>query len=109
MTKYIPTFVSIYSSRFVEKFPSNFISYVDPSGGRCEIDCNTTIHNTTLLKQEALKHQPGYIGISKRMAFGQYARTTPGLETVSNKKIPSLQNTILQKQQCFSQNTCTNL
>jgi len=51
---------------------------------RCEMMCPPL--TPTQKKLNVLAHGPNYIGTSKKMQFGKYARTTPGLETVSNKK-----------------------
>jgi len=61
------------------------------------------------IKQKTLAHSSNYIGISKKMAFGLYARTTPGLETFSGKKYAALQPAVAVKQQCFPNYWCQNL
>lgn len=55
-----------------------------PDDGRCEMMCNGLSQEQ--IKINTLAHGPGYIGTSKKMQYGKYARTTPGLETVRNKK-----------------------
>jgi hypothetical protein len=56
----------------------------NPKMGRAELLCPEL--TATQQKLRVTAHGPGYIGTSKKMQFGKYARTTPGLETVSNKK-----------------------
>lgn len=55
-----------------------------PDDGRCELMCKGISQEQN--KINTLAHGPGYIGTSKKMQYGKYARTTPGLETVGNKK-----------------------
>lgn len=57
----------------------------------------------------AINYPPGYTGISKKMAYGQYARTTPGLETFASKKVVALQDTVNAKQVCFRQKLCNKV
>ena len=61
----------------------------------------TPIEQKEEYKQKVLNHGPNYIGTSKKMQYGKYAQTTPGLTTFANKKYASLQPTVAQKQQCF--------
>jgi len=61
------------------------------------------------VKLSALNYPSGYVGMSKKMAFGQYARTTPGLETFCSKKVVSLQDTVNAKQLCFRQKQCNKV
>lgn len=77
------------------------------NAGRCKLVCSTI--TTQQHKNAVLNHGPGYIGMSKKMAFGRYARTTPGLETVSNKKYKALQPTVAKAQACFPRYICPNL
>jgi hypothetical protein len=53
-------------------------------------------------KQDVLNHGPNYIGTSKKMQYGKYAQTTPGLTTFANKKYAALQPTVAKKQKCFT-------
>lgn len=55
-----------------------------PDDGRCELMCKGITQEQN--KINTLAHGPGYIGTSKKMQYGKYTRTTPGLETVGNKK-----------------------
>ena len=48
-------------------------------------------------------------GTSKKMEYGKYVRTTPGLETFASKKVPSLQSVVANKQNCFSTYWCNAL
>ena len=50
---------------------------------------------------QVTNHGPNYVGMSKRMEYGRYVRTTPGLETFSGKKYEALQPKVEVKQQCF--------
>ena len=75
--------------------------------GRATLVCSTITAQQN--KNAVLKHGPNYTGMSKKMSFGRYARTTPGLETVSNKKYTALQPSVAQKQACFPQYICPNL
>ena len=52
-------------------------------------------------KQKVLNHSSNYIGTSKKMQYGKYAQTTPGLTTFANKKYTALQPAVVKKQQCF--------
>jgi hypothetical protein len=53
-------------------------------------------------KQKVVNHGPNYIGMSKKMQYGKYAQTTPGLTTFANKKYTALQPLVAQKQECFT-------
>ena len=53
-------------------------------------------------KQTVLNHSSNYIGTSKKMQYGKYAQTTPGLTTFASKKYAALQPAVAQKQQCFA-------
>lgn len=77
------------------------------NAGRGTLVCSTITPQQN--KNAVLNHGPNYTGMSKKMSFGRYARTTPGLETVSNKKYAALQPTVAQKQACFPQYICLNM
>jgi len=74
---------------------------------RCALNCNTQTPEE--IKYQTLKHSSNYIGISKRMAYGQYIRTTPGMETFASKKIPVLQPLVNRNIKCFSSYWCKHL
>lgn len=46
--------------------------------------------------------------LPKRMRYGLYARTTPGLETFASKKYTALQPTVALKQNCINQSLCAD-
>ena len=73
----------------------------------CVLTCNT--QSLEQIKYQTLKHSSYYIGISKRMAYGQYIRTTPGMETFASKKIPVLQPLVNYNIKCFSSYWCKHL
>ena len=73
----------------------------------CVLTCNT--QSLEQIKYQTLKHSSYYIGISKRMAYGQYIRTTPGMETFASKKIPVLQPLVNRNIKCFSSYWCKHL
>ncbi len=75
--------------------------------GRCEVVCNTLPQ--VQHKNNVLKHDSNYTGTSKKMAYGKYARTTPGLETFSSKKVTSLQPKVTEKLTCLSEYWCNSL
>lgn len=88
------------------------------SVGRCELTCDPNFYTKTQEEQEEImltkktkinNHNSNYIGTSKKMAYGKYARTTPGLETFASKKVASLQPLVKKKQDCFIDYTCGSL
>lgn len=74
---------------------------------QCQMMCDTQTQEQ--IKYQTLKHSCNYIGISKKMAYGQYIRMTPGMETFASKKIPVLQPLVQAKIQCFSTYWCQHL
>ena len=44
--------------------------------------------------------------LPKKMRYGLYARTTPGLETFASKKYTALQPVVAEKQNCINQSLC---
>jgi len=62
------------------------------STGRCEIVCDTI--SQVKHKHYITKRDSNYIGSSKKMSYGRYMRTTPGMETFASKKVESLQDTV---------------
>ena len=84
----------------------NNSEYSDNSivGCSCKMECNT--QTQAQIKYQTLKHNSNYIGTSKKMAYGQYIRTTPGMETFASKKIPVLQPMINLKIRCFRRVLC---
>lgn len=77
------------------------------SGCGCKMECNT--QSLEQIKAQTLAHSSNYIGISKKMAYGRYIRTTPGMETFASKKIPVMQPMVNTKLNCFSQFLCQKL
>ena len=74
------------------------------SAGRCEVVPKTISQEQ--YRNNIRRHNQNYTGISKKMAYGKYARTTPGLETFSSKKVTSLQPKVQEKQECFISYWC---
>lgn len=64
---------------------------------------NITEPNSKVL---SLTQPPGYLGTSKKMAYGKFCRTTPGLTTFANKKV---QDKIVQPATFVQQPACTSL
>lgn len=77
------------------------------STGRCEIVPNSITQVQT--KYNITRHDSNYIGTSKKMAYGKYMRTTPGMETFASKKIPVLQSTVGNKNDCWTNYWCPSL
>ena len=74
------------------------------TAGRCEVVPKTILQEQ--YRNNIRRHNQNYTGISKKMAYGRYARTTPGLETFSSKKVTSLQPKVQEKQECFISYWC---
>jgi len=62
------------------------------STGRCEVVCDTI--SQVKHKHYITKRDSNYIGSSKKMSYGRYMRTTPGMETFASKKVESLQDAV---------------
>lgn len=77
------------------------------STGRCEMVCNTI--SQTQQKYNIAKHNLNYIGTSKKMAYGKYVRTTPGMETFASKKVVALQPIVAKNQECWKSYWCRNI
>jgi hypothetical protein len=75
--------------------------------GRCEIVCNTIPQ--VQQKQNIAKHDSNYIGTSKKMAYGKYVRTTPGMETFASKKVVALQPLVTKNQECWTDYLCRHI
>lgn len=123
--KNIPIFNTSYVGRATRHRSNNRLDYYDckkQRGGKCG-DKNYFITNCvegrcevvpkTLsqvqYKHNIIKHDQNYTGISKKMAYGRYARTTPGLETFSSKKVTNLQPKVEEKLTCFTDYWCNSL
>ena len=120
--KNIPIFNTTYVGRATRRRANGHLDYYDCkkqrggtcgdkskfqqicSAGRCEVVPNTI--SQLQYKKNIKRHDQNYTGISKRMAYGRYARTTPGLETFSSKKVTSLQPKVQEKQECFMSYWC---
>jgi|TARA_B110000858_G_C17653561_1_gene403848 hypothetical protein len=88
------------------------------SAGRCESNCDTAFFAKSSDDQDAilltkknniLRKGVQQSGTSKKMEYGKYVRTTPGLETFASKKVASLQSVVANKQSCFSTYWCNAL
>jgi len=117
-TENIPVFHSTYVGRATSHYANQPLDYYDCNTsrngecgprceGRCEMVCNTIPQ--ARLKNNILKHNSNYIGTSKRMAYGKYMNTTPGMETFANKKYEALQPSVQYKKTCFENYWCKNL
>jgi hypothetical protein len=67
---------------------------------------NTALCRTTPqlnYKVQTINRQPGFTGMSQKMAYGLYTRTTPGLTTFANKKVPdnSVRTTFTTQRRCL--------
>tara|TARA_B100001287_G_scaffold276856_1_gene290170 strand:- start:12108 stop:12593 length:486 start_codon:yes stop_codon:yes gene_type:complete len=123
--KNVPIFNTTYVGRATRHRPINYLDYYDckkQRGGNCgdktkfKQICSAGRCETVpkMIKQQDYKynitrHDQNYTGISKKMAYGRYARTTPGLETFSSKKVTSLQPKVQEKQACFNDYWCDSL
>jgi hypothetical protein len=112
--KTIPKFHSTYVGHAKNHYPQKFLTYDDKCGqccpickGQCKLVCNTIPQEQ--IKYNVLRHNSNYIGTSKKMAYGKYARTTPGLYTFASKKVPSLQPTVKKAQMCFQTYWCKSM
>ena len=117
-TKYTPLFNSTYVGRATSHYPTQNLDYYDCNTsingkcgprceGRCEMVCNTIPQ--ARIKNNILKHNSNYIGTSKRMAYGKYMNTTPGMETFASKKVVALQPIVKKNAECFEHYWCKNL
>jgi len=120
-----PIFNTTYVGRATRHRANNDISYYDCSKkrggncgdndeyiskcvvGRCEIVPKTI--SQVQYKNNITRHDQNYTGISKKMAYGRYARTTPGLETFASKKVTNLQPKVRSKLACFTDYWCDSL
>jgi len=110
----IPKFHSTYVGHAKEHYPINFLNYDSKCGqcgpickGQCTLVCNTIPQAQQ--KYDVLRHNNNYIGTSKKMAYGKFARNTPGLYTFASKKVPSLQPTVKKAQICFRTYWCKSM
>jgi hypothetical protein len=55
-------------------------------------------------KLQAATKPPGFTGMSQKMAYGLYSRTTPGLSTFANKKVENkaVPRTFVNQANCMS-------
>jgi len=123
--KNVPIFNTTYVGRATRRRANGHLDYYDCkkqrggtcgdqtqfqqtcSAGRCEVVPKTI--SQLQYKKNIKRHDQNYTGISKKMAYGRYARTTPGLETFSSKKVTSLQPKVQEKQDCFINYWCDSL
>ena len=123
--KNMPIFNTTYVGRATRHRANQRLSYYDCSkkrggkcgnknefigtcvAGRCEVVPKTL--SQVQYKHNIIKHDQNYTGVSKKMAYGRYARTTPGLETFASKKVTSLQPKVTEKLACFTDYWCDSL
>lgn len=70
---------------------------------RCDKPALTRVTKKSLILSKGTA-QNAYL--PKKMRYGLYARTTPGLETFAGKKYTALQPAVAAKQNCINQSLC---